>query len=327
MDRLRVAEELVKMARELVTASVMVYRDSANDYFPSLRSMVKSNNGVWKSDKQGAFILKALASGRNLDSEKGTVYEKLANSVKPSVPDLKAAVVHVGVAGMGRRRTVYGYGYWIDPYGVALEFKIKFKDGKPDRAETTFTRDKSVTESEAKRMTEVKRQDQAWFTKNKSAVSLVIKQLDGHDFWGKFVNQLKEGFKISDNAWTKMLDEAKRLKGVAKADDFPEGEKVKMVLPVKVMFIKYNWTIVANPRIALIGQPKGYKQRAYILLNHDIVESLVKMKPGESLDYSPAEKLDKKLVGKTVKINSTFERPVGKDIIFRAKGFKAVVTF
>lgn len=303
----RIAKELIRLAKEILSfktfEDIPVGQDMADTY-RGLRSLVKSNKGLWKSDKQGKFMLNLVRR----QGDKTGYYHKLAKSKAPD--GTEAVISSMMIIPYGRKTRFLTYVYWLDRFGIIQEAKVKYKyDDKSGSSQAmgisiTWKRPKDVQESLVFEDTE----EEKWFKEKDKLIKKIIPILGDHDFFGKFVNKLKEGERPSEKIWGMMLQEVDRLERSEGAESFPttpfKGEIQLKVNKVKEKDKEFStgYSVKTTTYISLIGEVIGYKELGYIM----ITENSARKTLFKDDDFHSEEEYESLLKRRTVTLRGTF---------------------
>jgi len=268
----KIATKLLRLAKQLVGAKFRVLVDRApnrqdqSDVYRSMRSLVKGD-GLWRSEKQGKYILGQIRRYGETDS--GIYDVKMAHQHAPP-GTLGAVTVEMhyspGSGSFGKKARRLNYIYWVDTHGVIQEAKIQFRyvdeDGwsAPKGIKVTWKRPVSL------QFEEEESEDEAWFKKNRKDVQRVLDALRDDEYWGSRLDDLRDGYKPSDKLWAMLLDETDRLERAEGAEEFPRND-VKTEIVIKVKRAKEDSResmYGVSYFTVLMGEVEGYKEFGYI---------------------------------------------------------------
>lgn len=172
--------------------------------FRSIDSLVKRNDGLWKSEKQGKFLLDSINETR-FQSHDATAWAQ-----RQRIPFMKVAYYQSGMSGFGHRDPskirMRGMVYLFDQGGVVLRGKVKIIH--PKGGEGNFDPDWSHVEINFRRPANVqpgilvgdpdlhlKQQ----IKKNKPTIDLIksIPHWEEKDILDSFMYQLSKGYTLS----------------------------------------------------------------------------------------------------------------------------------
>jgi len=303
-----ITESRIKIAQDVPIYQEDARGDDPSDMYSSLRSIVKNNDGKWRSDKQANFIINKAKRGK-------TPNHYMKSTLNSKKPDSDADVIIITEmnynpgGNFGKHGRLIQYAYWVDQLGVIQEAKIKAHHGGRDvggasRGSTiekiTFTRPADLEEKAKALGEENKAKNKDWFDKNKEDVELVLKNLAGNDFFSRVINSLKNG-EIPNEKWMdKAIEEAKHKDEHADAEPFPT-ERTKMTdFKIDVETAKETESSFEGRisyQIALIGRVPGYAEKGYIKIGQRTFEKWMD-KAGVS-NFKDVE-------GKTLTLKGTF---------------------
>jgi hypothetical protein len=318
MNDSQLAFELLRLAKSIV-AEMPTYNDHSGDLYRSLRSLVKSNNGLWKSEKQGKFILRKLASGFDKISPQLMKIIKKIRTPEGTRGIILTSTVYSGGGQFGRKSRVLDYAYWVDSHGIIQEAKLarKYYDKMGGGSELsgqikkTWSRPASLgIEVDEEQAEDVK----DWYKKNRKKVSLILKHLKDEPYHARVVGILETGMMIPDERdWNMALGEAMRRQKHKGEQPFPVREKVKIAgLELKVQRVKQTskeYGYHMSDYYAFMGDIKGYPEFGYIQIGALSFEKWFDKKFGiPEGAYGPEifEMIQKKIVGKTLILDGTF---------------------
>lgn len=194
------------------TVNLLTESVPADEIVKTLNGLIKSNNGLWKSEKQAQFIL------RHVDSSQSDLAKRWARTVreyKPKEHLVYHAATSLGFARMRRDKVRYvSWFFLIDDQGVVLRARGEVNHAKGDRetefsasAETNWKRPRNVSGlsfdlSGDKKRKEAERQRQ--IEKNKDVIDLIkkIPNWNKQDIFVDFIDKLKAGFTLTPRQMT-----------------------------------------------------------------------------------------------------------------------------
>lgn len=283
--------------------------DEPSDMYMTLRNLATRNNGLWKSDRQGKFLLSQIKQNGKLVGQSDSYAHDVAKKFAPD-GTLAAAYVQTWVSGIGGRRfgknsRRMGYMYFLDNFGIIREVKTDFgydtEGGSWVKGhKITFERPESVA---ANLPTSEDSPDAKWFVANRETVDKVIDALRKDAYFGKFIVELMAGEKPNDKTWEMLVREMeKRTAGYPPFPTLP----TKMEITLKVT--KAKWEDRAfqghiSSVFTFMGDVEGYAEFGYINVGSESTKKAFIKYLSEAGSF---DAIAKAAVGKTLKMRGTF---------------------
>ena len=297
-----------------------------DDIARSLHNLVKQTDGLWKSEKQGRFVLSRLRhKGQDVNTLEDddmdadayqNMFRKMEMAISKRVRALGAlgAIFSLQGKSFGQRggsTRSWAWVFYLDNYGVVAKDKATFKHDARSaidfkNLEKTWDRPRAVEEG----LEEQGAGSEEWFDKNREIVNYVLDGISANDsFWGRFWVDLNSGIPIPDATLMKMYQEALRTEGSAR---FPYGKhKMEIVItPDKTKIDTYRLTYGAGMTyyLVLIGSVEGYKEYGYIRVT---AKQLIKALHADLSDFNDDEEdflfdVKDEVLRKTITLQGTF---------------------
>lgn len=173
-----------------------------DDTFRSLDGLVRSNDGLWKSDRQARFLLNRITGPayRNRAAEDWARKQGYRGHVIANI----ALDERYGRRDLSKVR-YYGNVYVIDDGGVVMRGKLKINHAKSERGQYEFDVDWGATKLEFERkknptiVVDVEGERKAAVKKNQPDIELIktIPGWESRDILVDFIRQLENGHPLS----------------------------------------------------------------------------------------------------------------------------------
>jgi len=310
----RIAVELIRVADLLLGSRAKFLMDEAGGGEPqgrlyrSLRSLTKSNNGLWESPKQRDFIKRMIQRGGKSPTSGYFSAKMLAKA--PSQP-------YTGIVGTeywhgrnwGKKQRYMLYVYFVDDYGIVRELKGKMKYNEKEGLgpelvgfQVTFDRPANLG------LVQEEKED-PWFDEHRKEIDFAKEWLGDNDFWKKWLGELDDGVRIPDKMWERMLEDAERESTKDALEGFPRAP-TKTELELKIQFVKV-YEGQYGTSVGLGGVDKRYPERCFIMVSADWLDRNLPQDMADDFDawLNGYEDVSPRpvLKGKTMTIAGEFE--------------------
>ena len=337
---LRVAKNLTGSLKITTVTSFPDGNPDNTDVVRSLLSLVKSNEGKYKSDKQGSYYVRAYGRGGHGISD---VSRSQVNSNVPTGTEFAIKYEELlNARRYGGKHRWRVYVFYMDSWGIikCIQIRYRMKDTQVERhndrtgerwtawesepvgvkkVELKFERPShawdEVEQAKAGKVDEY----QIWYDANKERVETLLREFEPRDNFSKDIfEKLKDGMLLSENQLGSLWDSYEASTG----DDYPLGP-IKDTINLKVKKVDMRDGTYGSYYVVM-GMVKGYAQFGFIRLGDaafdKFADSIMGEPPPRRVDglgggtFYNVENVSAAARGRTIEISGTFES--NGDMIF-----------